>query len=279
MVETVDPGSRNEPSEAQRLAEASTKAFISAKIVRADTGQQAEALASAQELAGLSALAEAYQYLQRVVGIIAVSLPPVVALGNLAFGGEMKGSISAYYYTRMGNVFVGSLCALAVFFLSYNYKPLPGFELDHLLARFASAAAVGVALFPTTSDAANASGGEKTVAVVHLICAGTLFLLLAFFSLFLFTKSDESKPMSDQKRRRNLVYRTCGIIITAAIVLVGVSNIVTPPSSLHSLFWLETIAVIAFGVSWLVKGGFLGILADPPRPAPVPPTPSPSPTP
>src|SRR5262245_4945448 len=266
MVETVDPGSREEPTEAGRLAEMSRNAFVAAKIVRAET-QQSAGLADAQELAGLSALAEAYQYLQRVVGIIAVLLPPVVVTGNAAFGGEFKGSISAYYYTRMGNVFVGSLCALAVFFLSYNYKPLPGFGLDHLLARFASAAAVGVALFPTTSDAAHATGGEKFVSGVHLACACTLFLLLAFFSLFLFTKSDESKPMSDQKRRRNIVYRTCGLIITAAIVLVVVSNLVKPPSSLHSLFWLETTAVIAFGVSWLVKGGFLGILADP-KPAP-----------
>ncbi len=268
MVETVDPGSRDEPSEAGRLAVMSTAAFHAARDVRADPAQTAETLAAAQELAGLSALAAAYQYLQQVVGIIAVLLPPVVAIGNFAFGGEMKGSISAYYYTRMGNVFVGSLCALAVFFLSYNYRPLPGFELDHLLARFASAAAVGVALFPTTSDAATASGGEKVVAVVHLACACTLFVLLAFFSLFLFTKSDGSRPMSDLKRRRNLVYRTCGVIIAAAIALVVVSNLVKPPSSLHALFWLETAAVMAFGVSWLVKGGFLGILADPPKPEP-----------
>jgi hypothetical protein len=271
MVETVDPGSRDEPSEAGRLAEMSSAAFqAAAKDVRAAPAEAAETLAAAQELAGLSALAAAYQYLQRVVGIIAVLLPPVVAIGNFAFGGELMGSISAYYYTRMGNVFVGSLCALAVFFLSYNYRPLPGFELDHLLARFASAAAVGVALFPTASDAATASGGEKVVAVVHLACACTLFVLLAFFSLFLFTKSADSKPMSDQKRRRNLVYRTCGLIISAAIVLVVVSNVVKPPSSLHALFWLETTAVIAFGVSWLVKGGFLGILADPPAPPPPP---------
>jgi hypothetical protein len=271
MVETVDPGSRDETSEAGRLAQASMAAFQEATEVRADPAQEAATLAAARELAGLSALADAYQYLQRVVGIVAVLLPPVVAIGNFAFGGEMKGSISAYYYTRMGNVFVGSLCALAVFFLSYNYKPLPGFELDHLLARFASVAAVGVALFPTTSDAATASGGEKAVAVVHLACACTLFVLLAYFSLFLFTKSDESAPMTDQKRRRNVLYRACGAIISAAIGLVVVSNLVQPPSSLHALFWLESTAVIAFGVSWLVKGGFLGILADPPRPAPAPP--------
>jgi hypothetical protein len=40
-----------------------------------------------------------------------------------------------------------------------------------------------------------------------------------------------------------------------------------PPDWLHAFFWLETTCVVAFGVSWLVKGGFLGILADP-KPVP-----------
>ena len=30
----------------------------------------------------------------------------------------------------------------------------------------------------------------------------------------------------------------------------------------NALFWLETVAVLAFGASWLIKSGFLGILAD-----------------
>jgi uncharacterized membrane protein YobD (UPF0266 family) len=68
--------------------------------------------------------------------------------------------------------------------------------------------------------------------------------------------------MSAQKRRRNQVYMVCGWIIVAAIVLVIVSNIVDPPSGWNTLYWLETVAVVAFGVSWLVKGEFLGILAD-----------------
>ena len=43
----------------------------------------------------------------------------------------------------------------------------------------------------------------------------------------------------------------------------------TRRNRLHAFFWLETICVVAFGISWLVKGGFLGILADKsPTPAP-----------
>ena len=62
------------------------------------------------------------------------------------------------------------------------------------------------------------------------------------------------------------------MIIIAAMVMVPVSNWLDPPDWLHAFFWLETICVVAFGISWLVKGGFLGILADK-SPTPAPATP------
>jgi hypothetical protein len=262
MVKGGDLGSRERPSEPARLAQKSAAAFEAAEA-SPDPSVKAEKLEAAQAYAAESALAAAYTYLQRAVGLIAVSLPLVVAVGNrLLFGGEFQGSISAYYHTGMGDYFVGSLFALAVFFLSYNYRPLPKFELDNLLSTLASVAAVCVAFFPTASDAATASGGEKFVSTVHLVWAGVLFALLAVFSLFLFTKTDSAETMTAEKKRRNVVYRACGGIIVGSMLLVVVSNVVKPPGSWHSLFWLETIAVVVFGASWLVKGGFLGILAD-----------------
>lgn len=263
MIDGVDSGRRQQASESGRLDQKSVAAFRAAEA-SGDPNVRAERLEAAQAYAGDSALAAAYTYLQRAVGVIAVLLPLTVAVGSFLLDGkDLKGSISSYYYTPMGNVFVGSLCALAVFFLSYNYRPLPTFELDNTLSQLASVAALGVAFFPTTSEKATASGSENVVAVVHLLCAGALFFLLAIFSLFLFTKTDGAETMTAAKKRRNLLYRTCGGIMVASILLVMVSNLVKPPSSWHALFWLETIMVIAFGVSWLVKGGFLGILADP----------------
>jgi hypothetical protein len=192
-----------------------------------------------------------------------VLLPGMLAVGNLLLGGKgLQGSISAYYYTHMGNVFVGTLCALAVFFLSYNYKPIRSFELDNLLSSCASLAAVGVAVFPTAADAGAADGGEKLVSVVHLVCAGALFGLLGVFAYFRFTMTDPSRPMTPEKHVRNRLYRVCGTLIFLSMALVLVSNAVQPPSSWNTLFWLETVCVEAFGASWLVKGGFLGILAD-----------------
>ncbi len=251
-------------SQARRLSAQSDAAFARAAAA-ADPAtaalEFAEGLKSAQD----AQLAVAYTYLQRLVGVIAVLLPPVLVAGQRLIEGEgLRGSISAYYYSRMGNVFVGSLCALAVFFLSYNYRPLPSFELDSLLSRCASLAALGVALLPTASDAVRGSGGEKVVSTVHVCCAGALFGLLGVFAHFRFTKTSGSDPMTAQKVRRNRLYRVCGTLIFTSMALVLVSNAVKPPDSWHSLFWLETVCVEAFGISWLVKGGFLGILADSP---------------
>lgn len=249
-------------SEATRLAEKSTEAFEAA--VEADSQHdQAEKLEIAQDAAGDSALAVAYVFLQRLVGGIAVLLPFVVVIGDFALGGdELRSSISAYYYSPMGNVFVGALCALGVFFLSYQHKPLPGYELDNNLSYGASAAAIGVALFPTAEHEAKAWSGEWLVSTVHLLSACILFVLLAIFSLKLFTKTDPRRALTEAKRKRNTVFRVCGWTIVASIVLVALSNLVQPPDSVRSLLWLETIGVVAFGISWLVKSGIFGILVD-----------------
>ena len=96
------------------------------------------------------------------MGLIGFSLPIVLVAGNsLLFDGDVKGSISSYYYTPMRGVFVGSLCVLAVFFLSYQHRPLPNFRWDNIVSTCASLAALGVAFFPTASQAQNASGGER----------------------------------------------------------------------------------------------------------------------
>jgi hypothetical protein len=246
VVDAAIPGSEQSP-EAARLAQKSAQEFAAGNLPKA------------QELAAESALAAAYTHLQQIVGVMAILLPFVLFGGNWALtGNELESSISAYYHTPMGSVFVGVLWALGVFFLSYNYRPLPGFNLDNKLSTLASIAAVCVAVFPTTSDASVASRSEQNIGIVHMISAGVLFTLLAIFALFLFPRS--SGAMTTEKRRRNVVYRTCGVVMAVAILSMFPSQ--KAPDSWHLFLWLETLCVLAFGVSWLIKGGFLGILAD-----------------
>jgi hypothetical protein len=60
-----------------------------------------------------------------------------------------------------------------------------------------------------------------------------------------------------------VLYRACGVVIAACLIVAFVMWItIGVGQDWHPLFVLESIMIVAFAVSWLVKGGFLGILAD-----------------
>lgn len=195
-----------------------------------------------------------YLGLRRAVGIIGLALPLVLALGRILLQGfGIESSISCYYYTDMGNVLVGSLCAIGVFLLScrgYDQK-------DAIAGRLACAFAIGVALFPT-GHCAGAVSQNESVSKLHWSCAALLFLTLAYFCLALFTRTDPNSHPTRRKLQRNIVYRLCGYAILGCICLIAVVKLLPAVNSrvqpLSPVFWLESIAVCAFGVAWLTKG-------------------------
>jgi hypothetical protein len=106
------------------------------------------------------------------------------------------------------------------------------------------------------------------VGVLHLVFATIFFVVLAVFSLVLFTKTRPGAMPTGRKRTRNAVYRVCGVVILLCLVLAAVTGLVLAPEvkdALRPLFWLEAIAVFAFGVSWTVKGW--NLFPDLPAPA------------
>jgi uncharacterized protein YacL len=83
---------------------------------------------------------------------------------------------------------------------------------------------------------------------IHNISAIIFFALLAYNSYFLFTKS--SGEMTLEKKKRNLIFKVCGIGMLASFILL------IPLELLDVSFatWLiEAIALMFFGVSWLTK--------------------------
>lgn len=196
-----------------------------------------------------SKLIYSYWTLRNAVGWIGVSLPFVLMLGVfLIFGGNViEESISSYYYTGMRDVFVGALCGIALFmFYYYGYS-----ELDNWTGNFAGFFALGVAWFPTTE-----TGPADLIGKIHFAFAALLFLTLVFFSIFLFTKSKKGVPPTPEKLKRNKIYIICGIIILICIISIPIYKYLIEPNTPISafVFWAETIALIAFGVSWLTKG-------------------------
>jgi hypothetical protein len=191
-----------------------------------------------------------YLGLRRAVGAIGMALPFTLAIGGLLVNGVgVQPSISDYYHTGMRDVFVGSMCAMAVFLCSYRYG-----RVDAVAGTVAGVAAVGVALFPTSPG--GLPGPQDAVGVVHLVCAATFFLTLAFFCLVLFTRTHPDVPPTPEKRLRNAVYRACGWLILLGVAGAALSPLLPEDlvAAVHPVFWAEAVAVEAFGVAWFVKG-------------------------
>ena len=194
-------------------------------------------------------LVHSYLFLRRAVGIIGIALPFVLIIGKqLLQGGDLAGSMSAYYYTDLRNVLVGTMCATGVFLLAYYGHS----RLDNLATSAAGVGAIGLALFPTTPDA-NATAWDRTSGTLHLVFAGLFFLMLAYICLRLFTRWD-GEQATGRKDQRNVVYRACGWVILGCLVVIALAKWLGIAPTLHPALWLETVAVWAFGVAWLVKG-------------------------
>ncbi len=190
-----------------------------------------------------------YLGLRKAVGVIGLSLPFVLILGALPKIHDLKSSISGYYYTNMGDVFVGSLCAIGIFLLSCK-----GYDLrDAIAGHLAFLFAIGVAFFPTKPDGV-ATLQDKVIGGAHLTCATLLFSTLAYFCLRLFTETSKTQEPTERKLLRNKLYIVCGWIIIACIVLIAVLTIGKFLEKLKPTLFLESIAILAFGIAWLTKG-------------------------
>ncbi len=190
-----------------------------------------------------------YLALRKAVGWTGILLPIVLLLGNtLLFSGNFpEPSISLYYHTPMRDVLVGGLCAVALFLFFYAGHS----RWDNYTGDLAALFALIVAWFPASEP-----GVGGVINAIHFVAAALFFITLACFSLFLFTKSDDNP--TPEKLKRNIVYIICGIVMIASMLLMLVYFIVTGHSGTSAvIFWAETIALIAFGVSWLTKGGTL----------------------
>ena len=195
-------------------------------------------------------LVHSYLYLRRAIGIIGTALPAVLIIGKLILdGGGLQDSISAYFYTDMRGVFVGSMCAVGAFLLSYR-----GYDvIDDVAGNLAGVAAIGVGLFPTAPK--DADGTAAFVGVLHLVFASIFFLTIAFFAIFLFRRTSEMGP-TERKVQRNVLYLTCGILIIVCLLAIAAVHtwFDAATAGIHPELWLESIAVMSFGIAWLTKG-------------------------
>jgi len=198
-----------------------------------------------------------YLTLRKVIGWLGMGLGIFCFVGGLVFAGIVKDSISAYYHSNMRDVMVGVLMIAGAFLVSYK-----GYDkLDDVMSNVAGISAIVVGLFPCYSGQTRLGFmllPGKFVGVVHFVSAGVFFLTLAFISYFLFTKSGEK--VTYRKRQRNKVYRVCGIVIFVSVLVLALAGLFVPSEITKALLLtlvVEIVMLIAFGISWLVKGEVL----------------------
>jgi len=202
-----------------------------------------------------------YITIRRIIGILGILLPAICLSGGyLVTHITPRPSISDYYYSNMQDVFVGILFAVSLFLISYK-----GYErIDDIITTVIGLSGFCIAIFPCTK----VSNPDALVGIfqlhstcsdtIHFIAAALFFLLLSVNSVFLFTMSDPEKNRDKRNKFfRNIIYITTGSTIFICLVVLLILFITMGAYRLNQtmyLFLIETIMLLAFGVSWIVKG-------------------------
>jgi len=216
--------------------------------------------------------------LAALIGYVALGMPVVLALGGLIlslFGlGDFTESLSAFYYEEvlLGDIFVGCLIFLGAAMFAYR-----GWHSKiATLASFCGVCMFFVALFPADGWVIMDEGLQGRVVFevvsdqVHLWASIIVFLILAFFCFFVFTrvKPDQIGPDGDliaTKRSRNRLYRISGTIILVSISLTGLAFLLGEEivRAYRLIYVGETVCLLTYGVSWMVHGRVFVRLTDP----------------
>ena len=197
--------------------------------------------------------------LRRTVGWLGGSLSVIVLLLSIIYGYGLPDSISStYYLPTCITPFMIILGASGI--LLYSYQ---GYDKqDDIVCTIAAMFAFGICLFPCATEGLICKWPElaelthvgtfqivpKISGWLHNICAFGFFGLLAYNSLFLFTKS--SGTMTENKKKRNIIFRICGIgMIVSFLAIVPVSIF----KWWGGVLIIEMIALAFFAISWLTK--------------------------
>lgn len=203
--------------------------------------------------------------IRKLIGILGLALPFLLPISE----GEFLSSISHYYYLSFSSIlFIIIVACFGLFLISYR-----GYKLDHsekisddMLTNIGGIAALVVVFFPTYCTGSESTtihilcetedypllGHNNTLTnTIHLISAGIFIFTMGWMSKYKFTRGrDEAN---------NIIYRICGNIVWSAIgllVLLVIAGFIKDGFKItkYDVYILETIAVVPFAFSWLIKG-------------------------
>jgi len=198
--------------------------------------------------------------LRNTIGILGMLLPVLSLFFILVFGRDVHfpdvlDSISATHYSNAYLLFEGLVFGTGLFLLHYS-----GYNLaDRILSIIAGIGALTLTLFPTRMGGAthrNFLMIDADIAnIIHGIGAFAFFAALFVIITFQFPKSNKTSTelQGTQKAKRNTLYRICGIVMAVFLILgFGLAWYASIP---YTIFIGEGLALWAFGIAWLTKGG------------------------
>lgn len=180
--------------------------------------------------------------LRAILGWLGMLLPWIVVL----LIGYFPDSISATWYTNACTVFMIILGSASILLVTYR-----GYEkIDDIILTLSGVFGLGICLFPCAVYGYPGKVGtfmiDSSISnTIHFICAIAFFVLLAYNSFFLFTKS--VGEMTRKKRIRNIIYRVCGVGMVASFIIVAF------PYFPRQIWITEALALFFFGISFLTK--------------------------
>lgn len=208
--------------------------------------------------------------LRNTLGVLGILLPILTLTFNLLFGKEYNpsyvlSSISATHYSSAYLLFEGLVFSVGLFLITYR-----GYDIvDYISSTIAGIGAIGLSLFPCALEGAETRNfmmlPQGITNVIHLISAGLFFTCLIYIIGFQFTKTNKRRPMK-RKLQRNALYNICAVLMTCSLIigfgskeLVKIINFdgASLVGWIYSVFIGEAVALCAFGIAWLTKGGVI----------------------
>lgn len=180
--------------------------------------------------------------------------------------GAWKTSISHYYYTTVGELFTGTLCAVALFMFTYvGFKKRNGDKWlsDSATTTLAGLFALGVIIFPASKDHCIKDNfrifiSSDLVGGIHLTFAVGFFLMLAMMSIINFRRTKVPGKFGNTWRDQLHLICGAGMLVCLALIALYIAFLeeqhIAWLERCNPVFSLEALALQLFGLSWLTKG-------------------------
>lgn len=193
--------------------------------------------------------------LRLALGILGLVLPVLSFIfGLITWSPAM--SISDTHYNPQYLIFEGIMVAVGLFLITYR-----GYDIgDRVSTIIGGVCGLLLAYFPTNGSINwnFACIPSNITYIIHMITAIGFFIAMAYISAFRFTKTADKLLMTKQKKIRNAIYITCGVMMLVSIFAGGaidffvrdkVENWIIGP-----LYIGEWLGLWFFSASWIVKG-------------------------